>query len=283
MRLSMIAAAVAFSFASSTAIAAGSVGPSAGSQTGTWSELRDEIYGDREITKAPDGLLNLEVPYRAANDTRVPVSASVKFDDGRTIKSVTLIIDENPMPVSADFAMNSPQTAFSTSVAMRLNGPSNVRAIVETDDGELYMASSFVKTAGQGACAAPPTTGVEEALASLGQMDLKGFGMPKTAMERLKQADEPESKQVQLDLRHPQHSGMQMDQISLLYIPARYVETLEAWNDEEKLFTMTGSISLSEDPTVSFDVPDSGVQKIKVRMTDTEESMFEKIFELGGA
>ncbi len=283
MRLSIIAAAAALSFASSTAFAAGSIGPSAGSQTETWGELREEIYGDREIVKAPEGLLNLEVPYRATNDTRVPVSASATFKDGRTIKSMTLIIDENPMPVSADFAMNSPQTAFTTSVAMRLNGPSNVRAVVETDDGDLYMTSAFVKTAGQGACAAPPTTGVEEALASLGQMDLKGFGMPKSALERLKQADEAESNQVQLELKHPQHSGMQMDQISLLYIPARYVETLEAWHDDEKLFTMTGSISLSEDPSVSFDLPDSGVQRVRVRMTDTDEAMFEKIFELGGA
>jgi sulfur-oxidizing protein SoxY len=278
MRAKTLSIAVALAILGTPVMAAGSIGPSAGMETESWADLRDEVYGDRAIEEAASGVVTLDVPYRAADDRRVPMSASVAFDDGRTVKSLTLIIDENPMPISAAFEMSAPREAFSATVAMRLNGPSNVRAVVEASDGQLYMTSAFVKTSGLGACAAPPITGVEEALASLGGMDLKGTGAG-SALDRVKAAGTGEAT---LDILHPQHSGMQMDQISLLYIPARYIETVEAWGDDEKLFTMTGSISLSEDPSIAFSSPD-GATEMRVRMTDTDEAVFEKRFPLGGA
>ena len=271
MRMKTLSLAIVLALHGTATMAAGSVGPSAGMESNTWVELRGDIFGDREI-EAAEGIVTLDVPYRAADDRRVPMSASASFDDGRTVTSLSLIIDENPVPVSAEFAMETPVQAFDTTVAMRLNGPSRVRAVVEASDGRLYMSEAFVKTSGLGACAAPPITGVEEALASLGEMDLKGTG----ALDRLK------GNRATLDILHPQHSGMQMDQISLLYIPARYIETVEAWDDDGKLFTMTGSISLSEDPSIAFDLPE-GSDGVRVRITDTDEAVFEKRFALGGA
>lgn len=285
MRFKAVATAVTMAFLAMPVLAAGSIGPSSGMETGTWAELREEIYGSRDIAEAAEGIVTLDVPYRAADDRRVDMSASARFADGRTVKSLTLIVDENPMPVSAAFELDAPQTAFGTTVAMRLNGPSWVRAVVEASDGELYMSESFVKTSGLGACAAPPITGVEEALASLGQMKFRGAGAPASALERIKAASKPDvdSRKASLDILHPQHSGMQMDQISLLYIPARYIETLDVWGDDEKLFTMTGSISLSEDPSIVFDLPQTGTEEIRVRLTDTDEAVFEHRFPLGGS
>ena len=86
---------------------------------------------------------------------------------------------------------------------------------------------------------------------------------------------------MRLEIKHPSHSGMQMDQITLLYILARYVETVEVWADEDKLFTMTGSISLSEDPEIEFTYTKPAVQAMRVRMTDTEETVAEEVFPLG--
>ena len=282
MRVTTISMAIVLALLGTPVLAAGSVGPSSGMISDTWADLKDEVYGERAIEKAAAGIVTLDVPYRAGDDRRVPISATARFDDGRTVKSLTLIIDENPMPISADFEMNAPLETFGTSVAMRLNGPSWVRAVVEASDGRLYMSESFVKTSGQGACAAPPITGVEEALASLGEMDLKGTGVSGSALDRIKAAGKGASKQATLEILHPQHSGMQMDQITLLHIPARYVETVEAWGGEDKLFTMTGSISLSEDPSIGFDLP-GGVEALRVRITDTDEAVFEKRFPLGGA
>ncbi len=283
MRATTISMAILLAMLGTPVLAAGSVGPSSGMISDTWDDLKNEVYGERSIDKAVAGIVTLDVPYRAADDRRVPVSASAQFDDGRTVRSLTLIIDENPMPVSADFAMDVPMEAFGASVSMRLNGPSWVRAVVEASDGQLYMSEAFVKTSGQGACAAPPITGVEEALASLGQMDLKGPRGSGSALDRIRSAGrDTDPRQASLEILHPQHSGMQMDQITLLHIPARYVETVETWDGADRLFTMTGSISLSEDPSIGFDLPDT-VQTLRVRITDTDETVFEKRFPLGGA
>lgn len=240
-----------------------------------WSEIRAELYDTREIAET-EGIVTLTVPYRAADDRRVPIEASANLAPGQIIKSFSLIIDENPMPVSAVFDFAAPFGTFDASVSMRINGPSTVRAVVETTDGQLFMTAAKIKTSGVGACAAPPINGTEEAFANLGKMDLK------TPTDPLKRVSS-EAQNVTLEMSHPQHSGMQMDQITLLYILARYIETVDVWADDAKLFTMTGSISVSEDPAISFSLPKEATNELRVRMTDTEEAVFERRFPLGGA
>jgi len=87
---------------------------------------------------------------------------------------------------------------------------------------------------------------------------------------------------VRLSISHPGKSGMQMDQITLLHRPARFIETLEVWADETPLFTVTGSISLSENPQIAFDRPHAA-QALRVRLTDTDGAVFERRFGLGAS
>jgi len=254
-----------------------------------WDEIRPELFGERNIESAGN-IVSLETPYRAKDDAEVPIVAKAEFLDGRTVRSLSIIIDDNPMPVSAVFDMEAPESEFGVLANMRINGPTPVRVVVEASDGSLYMTEKFVKTSGQGACAAPPISGVDAALASLGKMKLfpaledeKSTSMVAalTQPSPVVLSSKSEPKRVRLEMKHPSHSGMQMDQISLLYILARYVETVEVWTDEEKLFTMTGSISLSEDPELEFTYSTPGVENIRVRMTDTDETVSEMTFPLG--
>ena len=53
---------------------------------------------------------------------------------------------------------------------MRIAEYTNVRAIAETSDGQLYMASRFVKASG--GCSAPALKDHEQAMARLGQMKI---------------------------------------------------------------------------------------------------------------
>lgn len=258
-----------------------------------WDEIRSELYGERAIQDAGD-LMTLEAPYRASDDREVPISASVRLADGRTVKSLSIIIDDNPMPVSAVFDMAAPESEFATTINMRINGPTPVRAVLEASDGALYMTDGFVKTSGLGACAAPPVNNVDAALAELGQMELMPVPTHRAEEETaspLKRlaalsdtpasSSRPEPRRVRLEMKHPSHSGMQMDQITLLYILARYVETVEVWTDEDKLFTMTGSISLSEDPEVEFTYGTPTASSLRVKMTDTDGTVAEEVFPLG--
>lgn len=242
-----------------------------------WDGLRAQLWGDRPIVEG-GAVLSLAAPGRATDDRRVPVGARVALPAGRTLKALTLIIDENPMPVSAVFEAQAPMQALSTEVALRLNGPSPVRAVAEDDEGRLYMAEAMVKTSGLGACAAPPSTDPSVALQTLGRMTLT-----QDAGAALRARIDPQAEALaRLSISHPSHSGMQMDQITLLFTPARYVERVEVWADEAPAFTVTGSISLSENPEIGFATPD-GAHALRVRMTDTDGAVFETRFALGAS
>ena len=112
-------------------------------------------------------------PYRTYNDPRTDIGTHVTAPFGEFIKTVTLIIDENPMPVSAVFELAEPRRAFAFSGSMRINGPTMVRIVAETDRGNFYMQETFVKTSGTGACSAPPGTDPLIALETLGTMKFK--------------------------------------------------------------------------------------------------------------
>lgn len=235
----------------------------------TWTDLSAILYEDRELL---DGSAFIEInsPYRTDNDARTQIAAQINAPAGRMLGKVSLILDENPMPVSAVFTFDTPLPRFFFDVTMRINGPTPLHVVAETTDGQLYVAETFVKTSGQGACAAPPGSDLDVALETLGEMDIL-IGANRegaTTLDRLGALAQRE-KRVDVDISHPSLSGMQMDQITLLFIPMRYVETLDVDLDGAGYVEMTGSISLSENPRIGMSVP-GRTQTVGVTMTDTD-------------
>lgn len=239
-----------------------------------WSWIRDELYPGRTI-EAAQGAVTLTAPRRTDNDLSTRIGVAVALPPGAAIRRVTLVIDENPSPVSAVVELHQPALAASFDVTMRMNGPSPVRAIVEAEDGRLFMAEQMVKTSGLGACAAPPGVDAAVAMATLGEMTLT-TERPAAVAAPAAQAAE----RLRLGVSHPSYSGLQMDQVTLLFTPARFVETLEVWADETPLFTLTGSISLSENPQIGFETPPAA-GSLRVRMTDSAGAASERRFGLG--
>jgi len=235
----------------------------------SWPDLRAELYGERFLAVSDD-VISIDAPYRTDNDARTGISVRLAAPEGHTFRGFHLILDENPMPVSAQLVFAQPLTGFEFAATMRINGPTPVHAVAELENGQLFMAESFVKTSGLGACSAPPGTDPVEALATLGQMEL--LIRPRTDTASLvRNLREGHASDMALDVQisHPSHSGMQMDQISLLYIPMRYVETLDIDLNGAPFATMTGSISLSENPKVTVSVP-SGTRRVRAKLTDTD-------------
>ncbi|WP_095587658.1 quinoprotein dehydrogenase-associated SoxYZ-like carrier [Actibacterium ureilyticum] len=243
--------------------------PLAAAQDAAWPDLRDALYEDRVLNDGSQ-MIAIDAPYRTDNDARTHVAAHLVAPAGLRIGSVSVILDENPMPVSAVFTFDTPLPRFFFDVSLRINGPTPLHIVAETSDGQLFVAESFIKTSGQGACAAPPGTDPEAALATLGEMliDVGPLDEGGSVMGQLQALSDPQ-RSVSVDVSHPSHSGMQMDQISLLFIPMRYVETLDIALDGQGYVDVTGSISLSENPRVTLGVP-SGAQSLDVTMTDTD-------------
>jgi sulfur-oxidizing protein SoxY len=239
----------------------------------SWPDLRDQLYGEQLLMQTGN-TIGIDAPYRSDMDSRTQIGATVTAPDGEMLDSVTVILDENPMPVSAVFSFEQPVSSFFFDVTMRVNGPTPLHVVAKTARGQLFVADTFVKTSGQGACSAPPGTDPELAMATIGNMavGVQEFSdkprLLQTTLVKSETAGLDDSKLMDLTIQHPSHSGMQMDQISLLYIPARYIDTITVDLDGAPFVAITGSISLSENPQISLSIP-AHAQSIDVTLTDT--------------
>ena len=137
-----------------------------------------------------------------------------------------------------------------------MNTYSYVRAVAELSDGQLYAVKSYVKASG--GCSAPAASNADAAKSTLGQMKFRIF--PPGA-DRLPEA--------QIMLRHPQNSGLQMDQVTRLYVPPFFIETLEVWQGEDLVLALDGGIAISEDPQPPFQLPAKRLREFSRRRVST--------------
>ena len=62
--------------------------------------------------------------------------------------------------------------------------------------------------------------------------------------------------------------------MTLLYIPAHFVDELSVWQGDALLFSMDGGISISEDPNFRFDFRPNGAATFRVEAKDTDGKLF---------
>ncbi|MEM7524922.1 MAG: quinoprotein dehydrogenase-associated SoxYZ-like carrier [Pseudomonadota bacterium] len=201
-----------------------------------------------------------------SNSTRT--SVTTRPDSHALLTGLTLIVDENPAPVAAVFAIHEGgDDVVDISTRVRVNAYSNVRVIAEMDDGSLYQTARFVKATG--GCAAPASKDAAAALAAIGKMRLRRFEASALASER---------REAQVMIRHPNNSGFQVDQITQLYIPAFFIDHVEVRQGDTPLFTVDGGISLSEDPSIRFSYVPNGATEFAVHASDTEGGEYSRSF-----
>jgi sulfur-oxidizing protein SoxY len=259
-------------FALGLAIATG-LGPAAAAEPdAAWNDIREMLFADREIQDGA-GVIHLAAPPRAHDAAIVPIEivAEMPQSPERYIRTVHLVIDQNPAPVAAVFHLTPESGRATIATRVRINEYTDVRAIAETSDGQLYMASRFVKASG--GCSAPALKDHEQAIARLGQMKIK----PITPF----QPGSPN--EVQLLISHPNYSGMQMDPLSRHWIPPHYVREIHVSYDDRPLMRVEGDISLSENPSIHFSFVPQGPGGLSVRVVDSEDQEFSAKVALGGA
>ena len=238
-----------------------------------WDEIRSGVFGNRAIEPAGD-IVQLTAPTRPTNQSAVPIAVEASFKDGRTIRAVTLIVDQNPTPVAAAFDIGGKRDHLKLATNMRLNSATDVRAIVEASDGQLYMADRFVKFAGgQASCSAPPQGDPKEIAANMGRMTFEAMGKHAAATEITPAA--------RITVSHPNHTGMVLDQLTLLYVPLRIVTGLEVRQGDERVFAMKGSMTLSQNPTLEFDYRVNGAETMHVLVNDSDGASWEQNFPIG--
>jgi sulfur-oxidizing protein SoxY len=233
-----------------------------------WPGLVQDIFKNRPINDGGD-VLAIEMPYRAEDAAIVPVTLKSKLapDDSRRLRRITLVIDQNPAPMAARFELGPDARVSEISTRVRVNSYTDVHAVAELSDGELYMVKTFVKASG--GCSAPAAKNAEEARSRLGQMKYRQFA-------RSDQGPTSGRREAQVMIGHPNNSGLQMDQLTHLYIPAFFIDELHLWQDSSPVLSMEGGISISEDPNIRFTYVSNGAKTFRAEAKDTSGHVFQK-------
>jgi sulfur-oxidizing protein SoxY len=247
-----------------TASAAGERSADPEQPSAAWVDLAEALYPDRAIADTA-GMIEIDAPFRAQDAGAMPVEIAIVPPLGRVVERFALVIDENPAPVAAQVEVGpgmGREVRFAT--RLRVDAYSNIRVVAELDDGSVAQSARFVRASG--GCSAPASADPNAEIADLGRIDLRAV-----------QAERPTA---EMQVRHPNHSGFQVDQVSLLNIPAWFVDFIEVRQGDQLVMRVVGGISLSENPSLRFGYVPNGAGAFEVRVEDTEGGVFESAFPL---
>ena len=233
-----------------------------------WSEIKKTIFGDRQV-EARESAVTIDAPARALDAALVPIGLTLADKDN--VKGLYFIIDDNPSPYAAHFTFGPAADPGEIRLRVRVNNYTNVHAVVETKDGKLLESAKFVKASG--GCSAPMGMSDEDAMKGMGEMRMKFSGEPQSA----------KPVEATLMVRHPNFSGMQMNQVTRDYTPARYIEKLAVSHGDQLVFQLDGDISIASNPVINFAIKPDGKGPVKVAASDNQGGRWEQTFQLPSA
>lgn len=234
-----------------------------------WPKLKESLFGARTIDEDSGARLELHLPARAYDAGVVPLGIRFNLLPGDPVlRKLYLVIDKNPSPVGAIFEFGDRQEGLEFETRVRIEDYTWVRVIAERDDGSLIAAQRFIKASG--GCSAPAGKTLAERMAGIGRMKWR--------------VDEPQdagqSSMVQLMIRHPNNSGLAMDQLTRLYDPPMFVNNVEVMHGETLVFRAQVDFTISENPVFRFSLPQGRQGLLQAEVTDTEDRRFEGAFDI---
>jgi sulfur-oxidizing protein SoxY len=249
-------------------LAAGLLAPGRGraaADTDRWTELAPLIFPGKPLRDG-SSVIEIDAPYRAEDAAVVPVTVRLTPAPGEAsqVHRITLVIDANPVPLAAAFTIEPDSGIDRIATRVRVDDYTNIHAVVELNDGSLYAAARFVKAAG--GCSAPALKQTAGDI-PLGTLRFRQFP-----------ANESGLREAQIMVRHPNYSGMQMDQISRLYIPADFIQSLRVSQADRLLLTIEGGISISENPSFRFSFRPNQGKTFRVEAADSGGRQFSATF-----
>lgn len=125
------------------------------------------------------------------------------------------------------------------------------------------MAACYVKASG--GCSAPATKDPAAERAHLGEIRLKAYA---------RDARDSHSKEVLLMIRHPNTTGLQMNSLTRLYVPARFVKQISVSNAGAPVLRVNSTFSFSENPSLRFNLRPPEPGKLTVHVVDNKDTRF---------
>ena len=222
--------------------------------SGAWDGLRATLYADRRIDIAGDAFMRIEAPANTPDPAATPVSIQFGDDARGKVRRLRVIIDNNPSPLAASLDVAEGVALTAIDLRVRVDRYTSVRAIAETADGRVLMRSGWIKASG-GCSAAPAAT--------------EG-GTPGEI--RLRASDDARS--LAIGVRHPNHSGFQIDPRTGDAIPPFFVARIAVAVDGKPLLSADTGISLSENPGLRIALADPLHGVVAVEAMDSTGARF---------
>ncbi len=240
-------------------------GAAAPAATDRWRDLAPLIFPGK-VLRDGSSVFEIDAPYRAEDAAVVPVTVRATQAAGEPlrVRRITLAIDANPVPVAATFTIGPDSGIDRIATRVRVDDYTNIHAVSELSDGSLYEAARFVKAAG--GCSAPALKQTAGDV-PLGTLRFREFPATESGL-----------REAQVMVRHPNYSGMQMDQISRLYIPADFIQSLRISQADRLLLAIEGGISISENPSFRFNFRPAVGKTFRVEAADSQGRQFSATF-----
>lgn len=245
-----------------------------------WAELKGAVFGDRPVLDGPEAVqaVKLDAPVRAQDAALVPIS--VELAAGLPVAALWVLVDGNPSPRAGTFRFGEAADPRLLRMRVRVDQYTLLHAVAELRDGRLLAVERYVKASG--GCSAPSLKDAALAMSRMGQMRLRLLRDPAAAVVAAGGAppSDGESLVANLLVSHPNNNGMQVEQLSGRFIPARYVQDLSVRQGGRTVFDLEADISLSEDPALTFAFHPQGTGPVEVEMQDSTGAKFRQSFAL---
>jgi sulfur-oxidizing protein SoxY len=225
-----------------------------------WEPIRKLLFGDREIRDGKD-VVRVYLALRADDASTVPVAVKAQIDQTaeRYIKTIWLVVERNPSPAAGVFHFTQDSGRAQVETRLRFEDYSHVRAIAETNDGQLWMDSRWVKAAG--GCSAPGGR----------------FRVPAALLGKMKFRFEDDIKYdtpnlVQVNIRHPNESALASD-FDATQVP-QFVRSVNVTYAGKPVMSAEVDFSLSDNPIFRFWFVPHGEGELRVEVEDTHDNRF---------
>ena len=225
-----------------------------------WPDFKRDLFQNREIVEN-SGFVALDAPIQAEDAALVPVTMAIRTPPGdrRRVVKMSLLIDENPVPLAGTFTLGPRGDVVQIATRVRVNANTYMHLVAELSDGSLTEAKRYVRAAG--GCSAPSAKGAVDS--TLG--NLKFRMLPDVVHGH---------REALVMIRHPNFTGMQMDDSTHDYTPARYIDHFAVYQGDDLVFAVDGGISISEDPNFRFAFGTDAGRDLRVEAGDISGARF---------
>lgn len=204
-----------------------------------WGAHKQAFFPNKMLEE--NGAIILKAPVRAESGAQVPFEFSVNYPQSQDqyIKSVTIIADTNPVPLTAVYHFSPESGKAAVNTRIRMESDAYIHVVAETNDGRFFMNKVPIKAAG--GCGGFISGDESLARESAGKMKLS-----------VKTDDTSAIKEARILIKHPMYTGLQQDITNLGYRPAFFISKIVATYNGQTVFDADTYIGVSEDPNIQF-------------------------------